>query len=100
MYLKLTIQVGPDLVEVVMDPKLSLIINGNVYPGLTKGPREKLFEMLGTNADMLKVITYRKQRVKGTVIRSTDSQLKEFLTQPLNLGEVEVAADEFTQETE
>jgi len=99
IFLKLTIQIGPDLVEVVMDPKLSLIINGEVYPGLTKGPREHLLEMLGTNADMLKMITYRKQRVKGTIIRSTDSQLKEFLTQPLNLGEVELAADEFTKET-
>jgi len=97
MFVKLTIQVGPDTVEIVMDPKLSLIINGEQYPGLTKGPREKLMEILGTNEDMLEILTYRKQRAKGTIVRATDSDLKEYLTGPLKLGEVEQAVEEFTQ---
>ena len=56
-------------------------------------------EILGKNPELTKAITYRKQRVRGKIVNSTDSELKEFLTQPLGLDEVETAADTFTQST-
>lgn len=98
MFLKCTLKSNGDIIEVTRDPKLSLSINGKPYESLVKGAKEKLQEILGVNSEILKVITYRKQRVRGIIVNSTDSKIKEFLTQPLGLHEIENAADKFTQE--
>jgi DNA repair exonuclease SbcCD ATPase subunit len=98
-YVKVTLQAGPDTIEAIRDPKLSLVINGEPYNSLVKGAKEKLQEILGKNPEMVKAITYRKQRVRGKIVNSTDSELKEFLTQPLGLDEVETAAETFMQST-
>jgi DNA repair exonuclease SbcCD ATPase subunit len=98
MFLKLALMIGPDVVEITRDPKLSIAINGEEWNSLQKGAKEKLEDMLGCGVEMRRVITYRKQRVKGVIVRSTDAQLKEFLTEPIGLGEVESAAEEFTKE--
>jgi DNA repair exonuclease SbcCD ATPase subunit len=97
LFVKLTLMAGTDLIEIVRDPKLSLAINGVPYEGMVKGAKERLQEILGENTEMLKSITYRKQRVRGKMVNSTDSQIKEFLTQPLGLNEVENAVEKFTQ---
>jgi len=96
-YAKLTIQAGTDRVEIIRNPKLSLVINGEPWNSLVKGAKEQLQTILGKSPDMVKAITYRKQRVRGKIVNSTDSQLKEFLTQPLGLDEVEVAADVYVK---
>lgn len=90
--------VGNDTVEVVRDPKLQLTINGELYNSLTLGAKEKLTEMLGGNGEIIKSITYRKQRKPGKIIHSTDSKIKEFLTEPLKLAPVELAADQFASQ--
>jgi DNA repair exonuclease SbcCD ATPase subunit len=92
-----TIQAGGDEIVITRNPKLSLSINGVAYEGLTLGAREKLQGILGVNTDMLKAITYRKQRVHGKLVKSTDGEIKEFLTQPLGLNEIETASDEFNR---
>lgn len=90
--------VGNDTVEVTRDPKITLVINGEVYNALNKSAKEKLYELLGGGTEIIKSITYRKQRKPGKIINSTDSQIKEFLTEPLKLTEVETAADKFSTE--
>jgi DNA repair exonuclease SbcCD ATPase subunit len=89
MLVKLTLSKGDDIIQITRDPKLSISVNGVPYEGLVKGSKERLQELLGVNPDMLKTMTYRKQRVAGKIIRSTDSQIKEFLTQTLGLDEIE-----------
>jgi len=95
-YAKTTLMAGPDKIEIIRDPKLSLVINGEPWNSMVKGAKEKLEEILGKNKDMVKAITYRKQRVRGKVVNSTNSELQEFLSNPLGLNEIETAADTFT----
>lgn len=94
-----TFKVGDSIVEATRDPKLSLVIDGKEYDGLAKGAKEKLLEMLGGSTDVIEAITYRKQRKPGKIVNSTDSQIKEFLSGPLKLNEVEQAADDFTKKS-
>jgi DNA repair exonuclease SbcCD ATPase subunit len=91
-------RIGTSTVQVTRDPKLSLIIDNEPYNSLTKGASAKLEELLGGNAEILKSITYRKQRKPGKIINATDSKIKEFLTEPLKLGPVEAAAEQLTQQ--
>ena len=97
IFVKATLTRGQEVIEIVRDPKLSLIIDGKPWDSLTKGSKEKLTEILGISDDMLKTITYRKQRVRGKLVNSTDSEIKEFLSAPLGLNELEAAADSFTK---
>lgn len=98
MFVRGKFKVGESTLEAIRDPKLSLIIDGVPYEGLTISAKDKLRKMLGGNEEIIKSITYRKQRKPGKIINATDSQIKEFLTDPLNLREVEAAADQFTQQ--
>jgi len=99
MIVKGVFKIGNSIVEAVRDPKLSLTIDGVPYEGLTKGAKEKLQELLGGNPEVIKSITYRKQRKPGKIVNSTDSQIKEFLTNPLGLNEVESASEVFVQQS-
>lgn len=99
MRVKGTFRIGNSIVEATRDPKLSLIIDGKPYDGLAKGAKERLYEMLGGNDEIIKSITYRKQRKPGKIVNSTDSQIKEFLMNPLGLNEVDAAADMFTKQS-
>ncbi len=94
MSVRVRLQIGESVVDVTRDPKLSLIIDNVPYNGLTTGATETLHSMLGGNAEIIKSITYRKQRKPGKIIHSTDSQIKQFLTEPLNLTPVEKAAEQ------
>jgi DNA repair exonuclease SbcCD ATPase subunit len=98
MYVKATLVADNQIIEVTRDPKLSLSIDGVQYEGLVKGAKEKLQEILGGNQEMVKSITYRKQRKPGKIVNSTDAEIKEFLTNPLGLNEIETAGETFIQQ--
>lgn len=87
--------VGKQVVDIIKDPKLSLVIDGEPYNSLQKGAKEHLQTLFGGNPEIIKSITYRRQRKPGKIVNSTDAQIKDFLTDPLGLKEVEAAADTF-----
>lgn len=98
MFVKLTLVDDHNTYEIIRDPKLSLVINGAPYESLATGAKDKLKEILKASPEIIRAITYRPQREKGKFITSTDSELKEFLTQPLGLNEIELAADSLVKD--
>lgn len=94
LFAKLVLTDGTNTYSLTRDPKFSLEINGKKYESLSTGAKEYFMQnIVKCSEDVLKIITYREQRTKGEFINSTDSELKEFLTNPLNLGELESAVD-------
>jgi predicted thioesterase len=80
-------------IEIIRDPKLQLIENGNPYSGLSVGAEDRLAQILKANSDLVKALTHRPQREKGYFINSTDSEIKTFLSTLLSLSKVEDAGD-------
>jgi DNA repair exonuclease SbcCD ATPase subunit len=95
IFAELTLTDGTNTYTLTRNPKFSLQINGKPYESLSTGAKEYFMgNIVKCSEDVLKIITYREQRTKGEFINSTDAQIKEFLTNPLNLGELESASDE------
>jgi DNA repair exonuclease SbcCD ATPase subunit len=98
MYVRFRLSDGTNIYDIIRNPKLSLIINGNEYQGTATGAKEKLQEILKTSPELVKTLTYRPQRQKGFFLSNTDSENKEFLTQVLNLEQIEEASNHFSTE--
>ena len=84
--------------DVIRDPKLRLLINGEEFGGTSAGAQEKLEDILKACPSLIKVLTYRPQREKGVFLSNTDAKNKEFLTKILNLNSVEEAGEEISKE--
>lgn len=97
LYTAFTLTNGTDIYEVIRDPKLSLVINGEIYgsdgKALSKSAEEKLQEILGAPIDIVSVLVNRTQREYGMFLNATDAENKEFLTPLLKLAECEVASE-------
>lgn len=98
LYVKLVVTNDNDIIEIVKNPKLSLVINGTVYESLTTGSKEKLQQIFKTSPELLQTLTYRPQRSSGNFINLTDSEIKEFLTEVLSLNEIEKTLELLEQE--
>lgn len=98
LFVELVLTDGTNEYVVTRDPKLSLKINGEEYNGLTKGAKEKLREILMTDLELVKDLTYREQRSRGKFINSTDSEKKEFLSQLLKLDKFEALYEKYNKE--
>jgi len=97
-YVRFRLTNGTDILDVIRNPKLTLILNEVEYEGTTLGAKEKLQEILKAPSDLVKVLTYRPQREQGVFLSSSDSKLKEFFTEVLGLQEVENAASDYLSE--
>lgn len=98
MYVRFKLSDGTNTYDIIRNPKLSLIINGAEYQGTATGAKEKLQEILKTSPELVKTLTYRPQRQKGFFLSNTDSENKEFLTQVLNLEQIEEGSNHFNTE--
>lgn len=98
IYVRFRLSDGTNVYDIIKDPKLSLIINGEEYKGTATGAKEKLQEILKAPPELVKTLTYRPQRQRGMFLSNTDSQNKEFLVQVLGLEPVEKALDDFINE--
>jgi DNA repair exonuclease SbcCD ATPase subunit len=98
MFVELGLTDGTNNYIATRDPKLSLVINGVPYEGMAKGAKEKLQEILKTDLELVKDLTYREQRTRGKFINSTDAQKKEFLSQLLQLDKFETLYDAYYKE--
>jgi DNA repair exonuclease SbcCD ATPase subunit len=97
LYVKLGLTDGKTLIEVERNPKMNLYINGENYSELSVGAKEKLYELLGLQPEILSQVAYRPQREKGMFLNYTDGELKKFLTKTLKLESIESQADSFNK---
>jgi len=97
-YVRFRLSDGTNTYDIIRNPKLSLIINGTEYEGTATGAKEKLQDILKTSPELVKTLTYRPQRQKGFFLSNTDAENKEFLTQVLNLGQIEDGSTAFSTE--
>lgn len=97
LYVKLGLTNGTTLIEVERSPKMNLFIDGVNYSELSGGAKEKLYELLGLQPEILSQVSYRPQREKGVFLNYTDGELKKFLTKTLKLEEIESQADAFNK---
>ena len=98
MNVRLRLSDGQNVYDVIRDPKLKLVVNGKEFEGTSVGAKEKLDEILKAPSELIKALTYRPQREKGTFLSNTDSKNKEFLTKILGLDSVESASDIFAKQ--
>jgi DNA repair exonuclease SbcCD ATPase subunit len=98
LYVRFRLSDGENTYDIIRDPKLSLVVNGEEYKGTASGAKEKLQEILKATPELVKTLTYRPQRQRGMFLSNTDSQNKEFLTQVLDLESIEKALDGFNVE--
>jgi len=82
---------GPVVVKRGADT--SLTINGEVIKGSVRAVDERLKQLLGLPNDLLKALTYRPQDEPGLFLSMTDAERKEFLSQLLDLKELEGISD-------
>jgi exonuclease SbcC len=98
MFVRLRLSDGENNIDVIRDPKLKLIENGEEYKGLSKGAEERLAEILRTAPELMASLTYRPQRKHGRFLNSTDSDNKEFLSSLLGLGALEQTCDDLSRD--
>lgn len=82
---------GPVVVK--RGAETSLTINGEVVKGSVRAVDERLRQLLGLPNDLLKALTYRPQDEPGLFLSMTDAERKEFLSQLLDLKELEGISD-------
>src|ERR1700676_3961190 len=102
MFVGLTLTDGTNVYKIIRDPKLSLVINGEIYgndgKALAKSAEEKLEEILGAKLDLVSVLVNRAQREFGRFLKDTDSENKEFLGPLLGLTELESGSEALDSE--
>lgn len=98
LYVGLKVKKGDDIIDIIRDPKLTLVINGVPCEGTSTAHEEKLQEILGCDKSIVKALTYRPQRNLGMFLSMTDSKQKDFLTKVLDLDEIENGLDQIGME--
>lgn len=74
--------------------KLSLKIGDKLIKGSAKAVEEALDTLCGVKADLRDILTYRSQRKPKKFLSMTDTKMKEFLFQVLQLTDLEEKLDE------
>jgi DNA repair exonuclease SbcCD ATPase subunit len=92
MEVGLGFQVGDQDCEIVRGKKPTLRFGPNKKTGATT-VNKALPEVLGISPDLLKILTYRKQRAGGLFLGMTNEEKKTFLTSLLGIGGIENALE-------
>ncbi len=92
--LGLEMETGDGELVINRGSKSKLEIAGEIFKGSAGQVESKLDEVLGINAEMRGMLTYRGQKTRGLFLSKTDLKKKEFLMKLLRLDEFEKALDD------
>ncbi len=92
--LGLEMETGEGELVINRGSKSKLEIAGETFKGSAGQVESKLDEVLGINAEMRGMLTYRGQKTRGLFLSKTDLKKKEFLMKLLRLDEFEKALDD------